>query len=95
MTQQTVEVSCLMKAWGCGERRPDSDFNGLMHGIGFDWTDFHNDFDAFLDRFKSLFGQVPFQQVMTVLEQIMWRVADSTAQMESFLRAVFGEVRHA
>lgn len=80
----------------CGARRyPDSDFEGLFHNIGFDWSMFKVDADTFFDRLHDLSVVIGTVMVNGILLQLIWRVPEGREAEEKFLRAVFGEVHYA
>ncbi|MNB67204.1 hypothetical protein D3C81_1072740 [compost metagenome] len=92
--KESIELTELLKVWGCGECRPNGEYEGMLHHLGFDWSEITNDFNTFLDNYTSLKGYIPLALFKDILGQLMWRVTDREDQ-KSFLRAVFGEVRNA
>ncbi|WP_438491051.1 hypothetical protein [Paenibacillus sp. IHBB 3054] len=91
MSQQTVEISPIIcKIWG--DRRPDSDYEGYCHHLGFDWSNFETDLDTFIEKLRGLYPIIGPVVVKDIAVQLTWRVLEGKEAEASFLQAVFGEV---
>lgn len=93
MNQQACEIGpVIQEIWGI--RRPDSDYEGNYHHLGFDWSIFETDLEAFIGRLRGLCEAIGPVAVKDIVGQLMWRVPDGREAERSFLKAAFGEVFH-